>query len=107
MLVDARGDQIKRDTGSAAELFFFDNLKTDTAKATVEVDRIRQDCVFLQSEFFAHQQNLLESQIGHWHSKLQTLLVELEGHLGAKLSGIDSDLLHQTSKVEGPWAKRA
>ena len=55
LLIDARGDQIKREIGQAAELLF-DNLKTDTAKATVEVDRIRQDCATLQGELMVHQQ---------------------------------------------------
>ena len=99
LMMDTRGEQIKKEIGAAAEMLF-DNLKVDSAKAAVEIGRIRQDCVSLQAELLRHQNNL-ELQIGQWQGKLQTRLIELEGQLGTKLSGIDSDLVHQNTKADG------
>ena len=103
IMVDARGDQIKADIAQAATNLF-DDLKVDAARAAVEVDRIRQDCGVLQAEILGHQQNL-ESQVGLWQHRLQSLLVEFEEHLGVKIQGIDSDLLHQDRKLEGITAQ--
>ena len=49
LIADARGDQIKQEMARAAEALF-DNLKSDSAKATVEVDRIRMDCATLRTD---------------------------------------------------------
>ena len=99
ILVDARGDQIKSDIAQAAEKLF-DDLKVDAARAAVEVDRIRQDCGVLQTEIVKHQQNF-EGQVGMWQHKLQSLLVDFEEKLRVKILGIDSDLIHQNTKVGG------
>ena len=99
LMVDSRGDQIKSDIARAAERYF-DDLKVDAAKVAVDVDRIRQDCGVLQSELVRHQQEL-ESHLGLWQHRLQSLLVEFEEQLRMKIQGIDSDLIHQDRKADG------
>ena len=56
-MIQAHGDQIKKEVATLAEQLF-DDLKADATRVRLDVDNVRQGCAALQAGLENHQQGL-------------------------------------------------